>query len=415
MRRWIGIVALVYLALMAGLLLGMRAVDRNWSLWQVANTTRNQFNSWLRTGYFIPKDAYARLPKDVPAARYTLVDPAKAEKGYLLVNRMDAPHVRYVVDLIERDGKMVHTWPLDFSRLDRDGNPDEFVHTAKLLPDGDLLVNFEEAKGLARLDGCGDPRCARTDQVYHHTIRPDERGGYWTVQGGSWQGGQDQRLFRFDEKTGESLEVIDLISDIIEKNDRNRLVMRIPRGFRFNGSAGPEGEDIFHINDIDPLPAALATAFPQFRPGDLLVDFRNMDLVALLDRDSHEIKWHAYGPWKMQHDPDWHVDGTITIFSIDTDRFRSSILRVHPGTGEIGEEFTASDLRFDSPVMGEHQLLPGGNWLITAAMQGRVMQVTPEGAIVQEYNNLLTDEHTMPVPYAEFIPEGYLTKMPSCP
>jgi hypothetical protein len=414
-RRWIGIAGLVYLALMAGVLLGMRAVDRDWTIWQIANSTRNQVNSWLKTGYFIPKDAYARLPDGATAAQYALTDPARAETGYLLINRMDAPQVRYVADLIDHDGKVLHSWQLDFSKLDPGGNPREFVHTAKLLPDGDLLVNFEESKGLARLDGCGNPRWMRKDQVYHHTIRPDERGGYWTVQGGTWEGGQDQRLFRFDEKTGEPLEVIDLISDVIDASDQNRLAMKIPPGFKFDRASGQGSEDFFHINDIEPLTEAMAPAFPQFRAGDLLVDFRNMDLIVVLDRDTHEIKWHAYGPWKKQHDPDFEADGTISVFSNNTDRMRSTILWVRPGSGEVGDEFAGSDLRFDSPVMGEHQRLPGGNWLITAAMQGRVMQVTPEGDIVQEYNNLLGKGYTMPVPYAEFIPEGYLKEMPSCP
>jgi hypothetical protein len=414
MGRFIALVALVYVAAMGGLALGMRAVEKDWMLYRAANDVRNKINSWLKVGYFLPKDTVQRLAAGAPEARYTLHDGAKAERGYLLVNRMDVPNVAYVTDLIDRDGTVLHSWHVDASKINPKHIPGEFVHTAHLLPDGDLLVNFDDGKGLARLDGCANPVWAKNDQVYHHTFRPDERGGYWVVQAGTWEGGQDQRLFRFDEKTGEPLEVIDLIDDIVGQSDRNRMILKIPRDFKFDRSTGPGSKDLFHINDIEPLPAAYAAAFPGFKAGDLMIDVRNIDLVAVLDRDTHAIKWHSWGPWHMQHDPDWHEDGTITVFSNNTDRFRSAVIRIRPATGEFNEEFTNSDLRFDSFVMGEHQRLPGGNWLITSPMQGRVMQVTPEGDIVQEYNNLLAKGRTMPVPYAEFIPEGYLTKMPSC-
>ena len=64
--------------------------------------------------------------------------------------------------------------------------------------------------------------------------------------------------------------------------------------------------------------------------------------------------------------------------------------------------------------MGAHQILPNGNWMITSSMQGRVMEVTPEGRIVREYNNLIDETHNALVPFAEFLPFDYLTSVPTC-
>ena len=56
--------------------------------------------------------------------------------------------------------------------------------------------------------------------------------------------------------------------------------------------------------DVEELGPELADAFPQFAVGDLLVSMRSLNLIAVLDGSTHDVKWWQIGPWHRQHDPD---------------------------------------------------------------------------------------------------------------
>jgi hypothetical protein len=66
---------------------------------------------------------------------------------------------------------------------------------------------------------------------------------------------------------------------------------------------------------------------------------------------------------------------TITVFSNNIDRNRSSIIQVDPKTNQARDMFWGSGLDFDSYIMGKQQHLPNGNWLITSPIEGRVVEV----------------------------------------
>ena len=126
------------------------------------------------------------------------------------------------------------------------------------------------------------------------------------------------------------------------------------------------------------------------------------------------MKWIAHGPWRDQHDPDFQADGTISIFSNNTDRSRSQIITVDPRTGTSRDLFAGTDLSFDSFIMGKHEHLPNGNWMITSTIQGRVIEATPDGRIVREYNNILNEGYNALVLYSEHLEPGYLAEVPKC-
>ena len=87
---------------------------------------------------------------------------------------------------------------------------------------------------------------------------------------------------------------------------------------------------------------------------------------------------------------------------------------VDPKTGASRDLFAGTGLGFDSFIMGKHQHLANGNWLITPTIQGRVIEATPEGRIVREYNNILNADYNALVLYAEHLEPGYLAKVPAC-
>lgn len=411
----VSLAALVFLLVVGSYLAGMWTTYKTWAPWKTMDEVRNAVRSWRATGIpGLPQDSYARRTTYQSKAVFTVHDPARAAPGYWVINRYDGPTGAYVLDLYDASGKLLHSRPIDYSRIKPGGNPLEFAHITTMLPDGSVLVVWDDAPGMARLDACGDPIWAKTDQIYHHSI---EKGvdGYWTWQAATINEGEDQRMIRFDPETGEIRESIDLIDGVIAKSPENRLAMVMPEDYKFDRKLKyGDRADLFHPNDLEELLPEMAAAFPQFEAGDLLISNRNINQLAVIGRKTGAVKWTAYGPWWHQHDADFQPDGTITVFSNNTDRFRSSIIAVDPKTGVARDIFYGTGLKFDSFIMGKHQRLPNGNWMIDSAMQGLVLEVAPDGKTVSEYNNVLNEGYNTIAPYAEHLAPDYLTAIPVC-
>lgn len=408
-------IALVLLLVAGAFTVGMWTSYKEWRPWTLLDETRIGLRSWRATGIWgLPEDSYVRRKPDQSDAVFTVHDPARAAPGYWVINRYDGKTRRYMLDLYGSEGKLVSSRVIDYAKIRPGGSPEEFAHIATMLPDGSVLVVWDDAPGMARLDACGDPIWSRTDKIFHHSI---EKGvdGYWTWQSAIWNGGEDQQMIRFDPETGETLESIDLIDDVIQRSPEGRLALVVPEDFKFDRTTHyGDRADIFHPNDLEELLPEMAAAFPQFEAGDLLVSNRDINQIAVIGRKTGAVKWTAYGPWWHQHDADFHPDGTITVFSNNTDRFRSAILQVDPATGEVRDLFVGTGLRFDSFIMGKHQKLPNGNWMIDSTMQGWVVEVTPQGQVVAEFNNVLSEGYNTIAPYAEHLAPDYLTTVPAC-
>lgn len=412
--RRIFFAALFFLAALSSYAAGMWTTYKDWKPWQVTTDVQKLWRSWRATGQFL-RDGTYQLRQDYAADEiYTAQRPDLAAKGYWVINRFDPVNQRFVTDLIDQSGVTIHSWPIDYSALVPGGNPTEFVHIATALPDGSLMIDFDNGTSMARLDACGKTIWNKDDQVYHHSIEKAD-DGYWTWADPLWEGGQNQEMVLFDPATGETKETVHLIDDVILKSPENALALSIPEGFVFTRDAKPgEIKDILHPNDVEALTAALAPAFPQFKVGDLLISLRNINLVAVIDRTTYDVLWAQYGPWKDQHDADFQPDGTISIFSNNIDRNRSTIIQVDPKTDQSRDLFYGTEANFNSFIMGKHQRLPNGNWMITSPIEGRVIEVTAKGEMVREWNNILDGRYNAIITYSEFLPEGYLTTLPVC-
>lgn len=397
-----------------GLAIGFVAAERKLMPWTLYKDMKQAVHSWRATGMFLPELSYFRRSKRTADARYTVFDADAISPGYLAITRLDADGPHYVVDLLEPDGTLAHSWPVRHDQLLPGGNPLEFPHGTLVMTDGSLLANFDAGFGMARMDACGDPVWAREDGKYHHEIKAGS-DGIWTWFGKDGATAHGNELLRFNPETGEHLERIHLVDDVVLGSRANATAMTIPLGFKFKRDAkAGEAPDTFHPNDIDPLPETFADAFTDFEAGDLLVSLRNINTVAVIDRQTHEVLWSANGPWLQQHDPDWQPDGTITIFSNNPERFRSTIVRVNPTTGVVENVFGEEGPVFDSYIMGTHERLANGNWLIVSSMEGRILEVTANGASVREYSNILNDRMNAIIPNAEVLAPDFLEALPSC-
>ena len=126
--------------------------------------------------------------------------------------------------------------------------------------------------------------------------------------------------------------------------------------------------------------------------GDLLVSFRRISTVGIVDKASGGFRW-KWGPGEIdhQHHPTWLDNGRILIFDNGFHHPRPSfsrIIEVDPTTNEIAWEYMGNPaLSFYSQAISSSERQPNGNTLICEGSPGRIFEVTPNKEIVWEYIN----------------------------
>jgi hypothetical protein len=209
--------------------------------------------------------------------------------------------------------------------------------------------------------------------------------------------------------TGEVLQEIPLV-DLIYDSGYEGLLFA-DRRVRPEHSAGDHG-DLTHINDIETLSRAMASAYKEFREGDILVSMRILDALIVVDPNTHQIKWATVGPLLRQHDPDFLPNGRISVFdnrwADPNKRIFSRIVELDPVTNGVHVIYEGNDENpFFTALMGKHQRLANGNILITESQAGRAFEVTPAGKVVWEFINRWDDDHVIVIGEATRYPPAY--------
>ena len=153
--------------------------------------------------------------------------------------------------------------------------------------------------------------------------------------------------------------------------------------------------DYFHMNTISVLPATtLGERDSRFEAGNLLVCFRNVNQIAVLQKGTYRVLW-AWGEGQLEwpHHPTMLENGHILIFDNGTQRKYSRVIELDPSAEAIVWEYTAEPPEdFYSFLRGSAQRLPNGNTLICESDNGRVFEVTEEGEIVWMWLNPSTQK-----------------------
>jgi arylsulfotransferase ASST len=376
--------------------------------------------SLVRAGEIVPRGRRVEPPVGAPREPFTVHDPARIGDGLFVVLGSDDSTHAYAAWAYDTAGRKLHTWHIDYKALDPSGpsSGTDMPHAFQVLPDGSAIVAFDGGDVMARIDECSRPVWIR-DGIYHHSMTVADDGSVWVWRAEGSHYAQYHYLLNFDAHTGATIREIGLIEDIIQRLGANAFVFGVHSDYPFRHVAtDPEdrASDLFHPNDVDVLSAELAPRFPMFEAGDLLLSFREIDLVAVVDPDTAEPKWWNVGPWIKQHDPDFLPDGRISVYSNNTGRGRSEILTIDPKTRAVTSDLSGGAVRFYSAEMGSHQYLPNGNVLITVPGEGRVLLVSERGDLIMEFNNVSSqsagqNEH---VENAAWFPPGYFGSTPKC-
>lgn len=251
-----------------------------------------------------------------------LVEPMRPDFASLAPNDLERmqPGVTFMTGLfgdkltarlVDENGVLLHEWPIDFFAEKRDKiYPYEaLIHGAYLYENGDILINLDQ-KGLYRVDACGRIKW-RNAAGSHHSIDVDEDGFIWTPVVQTIY--SDKRIFpgqfsidriaKFDPETGDAIEIVDLLEAFVKSGAEGLVSGEFSRT-----------RDVLHVNDVEILDSSMATAFPMFSAGDILVSSRQRNAVFVLDRETRLVKWMRAGASQFQHDPEFRADGTITVF-----------------------------------------------------------------------------------------------------
>jgi hypothetical protein len=355
-----------------------------------------------------------------------LYDSEHMEPGPTLITSFFEEELQ--IRLLAADGSVINRWPVSINSIwenfdhiipewDRPKTDWNVVFNGvKLLPDGAVVFPMV---GLVKMDRCGNV-IWKAPIMAHHSVEQSPRGSYWT--GGSHYVKDESKHppikvpYEIDtilevSDEGEVLREIPVL-DILYKNNMLSVLFSNNRNFRLNND-----KDFVHLNDVEEIPTDLIDSFPLFDAGDLLVSLREPNLVLVLDPDTERVKWYQVGPWIQQHDVDWQMDGTITVFDNASDDSEdgkffggSNVVSIDPISREVSYLYgKKSDQNIYTGTLGDQQLLDNGNILITESIAGRVIEVTPSGRIVWEYINRYSENEVLLISDAIRYPPDYLS------
>lgn len=316
-------------------------------------------------------------------------DPARSFAGFTLV----APMAHQAAYLIDNSGEVVHRWTL----------PGALGSKAYLLANGNLLLSIftkdgEHLPGAIRIPGALGGRMLELDWhgkiVWEHTD-PNQHHDLCRLENGNTlylareeMSAEDAALLR-GGVPGTGLHQPELrgkvIADVVREVDRQGELAWEWRFKQIDPSVFSLADDCHrgewaHANSVAPT-----------LDGNILLSFRHLDTIMIVDRSSKQVVWSMTDRnWGHQHHAEMLPNGNITIFANGMNNLyqplHSRAIELDPKTKDVVWQYIDPQRwTFFSPVMGGVQRLANGNTLICESLNGRVFEVTPEREIVWDY------------------------------
>jgi len=315
----------------------------------------------------------------------TIHDRTRAGRGYNFFTSGHRPGAL----LMDMDGNTLHEWGCEF--LDAFPECEDIVSDERtqhwrrgyLYENGDVLGIFEGI-GLVKLDKDSNIVWAY-DGGAHHDLEVMDDGRIFILTR------EAHRVPRVDRNSvvledfitilnsdGEELDRISILSAFWDSNyDRALLALKMRRS-----------SDITHTNTLEVLDGSLADRLPAFRKGNVLISFRKLHAIAVVDIAARKVVWLMAGPWIGQHQPTVLPNDHILVFDNGGRTDISRVIEFDPVTQEEIWRYGGSyEDEFYTKSCGTSALLPNGNILITESDNGRAFEVTRGGEIVWEYRN----------------------------
>ena len=308
-------------------------------------------------------------------------DKDRAQPGYTIFSPLGQRNTY----LLNMKGEVVHKWDL----------PSNPGNHGVLLPNGNLYIALNTPEGpkglpakggrMIEMDWDGNVLWEYIDHTQHHDSRrlPNGHTAYlgWElfdeetcarVQGG--EPGTEHELGIY----GDTITEVDADGNVVWdwKSSRDMDIEDLPLHPLVHR------DEFSHANTLCPLDN-----------GDFLINWRNNDAMAIIDRETKKFKWVMQdSQFGQQHDAQMLPNGNILFFANAADAFLygptlgSRVIELNPETKEIVWQFKGKpEHTFYSWFISGAQRQPNGNTLICEGVWGRFFEVTPDGDIVWDY------------------------------
>lgn len=338
----------------------------------------------------------------------TIHKPDQCSVGYNLISGTG------IVKLINMAGEIVHRWDLDTSVYKG------FIHRARLLPNGRLMLLFgarKPGKQLVEFDWDGRETWSYAPENFaHHDFWPTNEESVFLICHAYLP---DTYRMRITDPVRRATRVFG--DELIEVDRKGNVIWRwvqhehmdinwcnpIPASRDWAG--GPDNNTITdwtHTNTIQALPSNKwhDAGDQRFKPGNILQSLRQLDTINIVDKDSGDIVWSYTGDYNGgmsgQHEP--HMiekglpgAGNIIVFDNGASPYKnlahcgcSYVLEINPSDNSLVWVYDDSH-KLHARFTANCQRLPNGNTLILESMCRRLFEVTPDKEIVWEH--ILTD------------------------
>ncbi len=337
----------------------------------------------------------------------------EAPRGYRLVyGTFDFEDGLHGAVLLDPDGQLANRWVVSQEGTAWAERQDDNVypHGVEILPDGSLIAAFDGGSSAVRYGYCGE-EIWRTQGTFHHSLSLGDDGTVWAWGNPFGQTTQTEYMVELSVDDGTVQRHI-LLDHVWPENPGID-----PFAIRQDDKAQASlwMFDRFHVNDVEPLPARWADAYPGFEAGDLLISLRSVNLVAVVDPDDLAVKWWRQGLTRRQHDPDWNERGTITIFDNNMHRDYSRIQEIDPVSYASRVVVPGEPYSFYTWHRGKHDAVPGGGYLVATTEQGRLFEVNADGEVVFDFINRYGEEGGfLAVSEGRFLPVDFFEELPQC-
>lgn len=332
-------------------------------------------------GYMLTRPTMDRLSPGPLGVR--TCDRSRCFEGYTLFSSAFG-YTEYLIDL---NGMVVHTWPVNKSQL------------AEIRPNGNLLVDrYTGPPGLDELLPDGT-QVWQWDGAYHHDFEVLSNDNIVCLTAvsepcreGFFPADVAPETLRTDvvveiDRWGQTVWSFSFADHIEEVCALTGLPFPLPHAQETPEGIRPVGKsDWAHTNTIEVLPdTPLGRQDDRFRSGNLLFCFRSLDIIGIIDREKNAVVW-AWGLGVIDgpHQPTMLDDGHILLYDNGTYREYSIAREVDPVSCEVVWQYEDGQ-HFYSPYRSGVQRLPNGNTLICESDAGRIFEVTAEKEIVWDY------------------------------
>jgi Arylsulfotransferase (ASST) len=311
--------------------------------------------------------------------------------------------------IIDRSGKVHHTWEVDFAALWADAPNPGIKDHGRIAPaglhltdQGHLLVSFQSDAlfpygiGMAKFDEDGKVIWKHANYSHHKfSVAPD--GLIYTpahklldspVPLGATRLSidcDDGKLYSdvilVLNADGQTIEEIDLLDLLVKQN--------------YVGLLGRRSCDPIHLNYVEYVTEEMATA-SGLATGDLVVSSRHLNMIAAIDGRTRTLKWVVAGRTVAQHSPRVMPDGSILAFDNLGGRRESGgsrIVRLTYGRSDVEEIYPGphapEGIDFWTEQQGYLEPHPDGRrLLVSLSEQGRVIELDlPSRRVVWELHN----------------------------